>query len=90
MNNGFFRRKEGFFVYNSFLYVKPGDQVFNSFVFMLLETVLMGLLTWYLGQVVKTEYGTRKPWHFPVSCWFKKSGEYEAIVCAIHPFFVYC
>lgn len=45
----------------------PGNEVYTIFWFMFLEIPFYFLLAFYLEKVFPTEYGVRKPWHFPVT-----------------------
>ncbi|KAJ3000158.1 hypothetical protein HDV02_000441 [Globomyces sp. JEL0801] len=50
-----------------FSMVKPGDVVFSSFFIMAAETVVLLLISVYLSQVIKSDFGVKKPWHFPIT-----------------------
>ncbi|KAF9289189.1 hypothetical protein BGZ68_009887 [Mortierella alpina] len=50
----------------------PGTTLFTCLMFLLGESVLMVLLTFYIDAVAPSEYGVQKPWHFPISSLFKK------------------
>jgi ABC-type multidrug transport system ATPase subunit len=52
--------------------LKPGDPVLSAMVFMVVEIVIVVLLAAYFYEVLPSEYGVRKPWHFPVSSWLNK------------------
>ncbi|KAJ3118141.1 hypothetical protein HDU96_003670 [Phlyctochytrium bullatum] len=59
--------------YNKFLtpykmsMVKAGDEVYNAIWFLILDIILYFLLAFYLSSVLPSEFGVRKPWHFPVT-----------------------
>jgi hypothetical protein len=44
-----------------------GDEVLKSILYLLVEGIILFLLTAYLNQVIPTEYGISRPWHFPFS-----------------------
>ncbi|KAF9925032.1 hypothetical protein BGZ67_008934 [Mortierella alpina] len=50
----------------------PNTTLFTCLMFMLGESVLMVLLTFYIDAVAPSEYGVQKPWHFPITALFKK------------------
>lgn len=41
-----------------------GDEVLSAIIFLIFESILLFFLAWYLNNVIPTEYGTTKPWHF--------------------------
>ncbi|KAJ3213533.1 hypothetical protein HDU67_002781 [Dinochytrium kinnereticum] len=47
--------------------LKPGDEVFNSLLFMVFETVVFFCLSFYLSAVLPSDFGVRKPWHYPIT-----------------------
>ncbi|KND03404.1 uncharacterized protein SPPG_08886 [Spizellomyces punctatus DAOM BR117] len=47
--------------------VTVGDEVFTAMIFMAVETVVFMGLAAYLNQVLPSEFGIRRPWHFPVT-----------------------
>jgi len=47
--------------------VVPGNEVFTAIIAMLIEFFVVGLLAAYLTLVLPTEFGVRRPWHFPVT-----------------------
>ncbi|ORY99506.1 P-loop containing nucleoside triphosphate hydrolase protein [Lobosporangium transversale] len=49
-----------------------GTTLFNCVVLMIGESIIFVLLTFYIDAVAPTEYGVQKPWHFPVSFFFKR------------------
>ncbi|KAJ3278392.1 hypothetical protein HK104_002381, partial [Borealophlyctis nickersoniae] len=46
-------------------FLTPGDQVFTDLIFLAGETVVLFLLAVYLSNVVPTEFGVRRVWHYP-------------------------
>ncbi|KAG0224141.1 hypothetical protein BGW41_005240 [Actinomortierella wolfii] len=75
----------------SFEDFKSGQPVFTSLMIMLGESVIFMVLTGYLDAILPSEYGVRRPWHFPISMWFKSSSavcDAEATVMADHTKFV--
>ncbi|KAJ3333017.1 hypothetical protein HDU76_012101 [Blyttiomyces sp. JEL0837] len=44
-----------------------GSEVGTAVNFLVIEIFIYGLLALYLGAVVPSEFGTRRPWHFPVT-----------------------
>ncbi|KAF9968926.1 hypothetical protein BGZ73_009016, partial [Actinomortierella ambigua] len=72
----------------SFRDITPGTAVFNSLMIMLGESVIFMVLTGYIDAVIPSEYGVTRPWHFPISMWFKSSSntayDPEAIAVASH------
>ncbi|KAG0285069.1 hypothetical protein BGZ96_010645 [Linnemannia gamsii] len=51
----------------------PGKNLFFCVMILLGESILALLLTVYIDAVAPSEYGVQKPWHFPISTFFKKS-----------------
>ena len=51
--------------------VIPGNDVFNALWFMVWEYAVLVLATFYLVNVLPSEFGVRRPWHFPVSVTYK-------------------
>jgi hypothetical protein len=45
----------------------PGNEVYTIFIFMLIEIPVYLGLAFYFQSVFPSEFGVRKPWHFPVS-----------------------
>ncbi|KNE54644.1 hypothetical protein AMAG_00604 [Allomyces macrogynus ATCC 38327] len=55
--------------------VVPGDEVFTCLMVLILDTAIYLLLSFYLAAVLPTEFGVRRPWHYPItSLWAKFSG----------------
>ncbi len=44
-----------------------GNEVFNAMLFLILDFFIYGVLAYYLNQVAPQEFGSTKPWHFPIS-----------------------
>ena len=59
---------------------------FYSVFMMLFDSFLYAFGSWYLGQVLPSEYGTQRPWHFPISMWWgakpgaRGDGAYEPLL----------
>ncbi|KAI9204500.1 uncharacterized protein BJ171DRAFT_562062 [Polychytrium aggregatum] len=51
----------------SFRNFAPGDEVFTAMMFLIGDTVVYLIISWYLYSVIPTEFGIHKPWHFPVT-----------------------
>eukprot|EP00842_Homolaphlyctis_polyrhiza_P004811 jgi/Hompol1/5330/HPOL_004344-RA len=51
-----------------------GDEVFNIVLMLFGDTCIYIILAFYLNAVFPTEFGVRKPWHFPISDLFKAAG----------------
>ncbi|KAF9307177.1 hypothetical protein BGZ74_009883 [Mortierella antarctica] len=51
----------------------PGTTLFACLMILLGEGILFVILALYIDAVVPSEYGVQKPWHFPISDFFKKS-----------------
>ncbi|KAF9911846.1 hypothetical protein EC991_002149 [Linnemannia zychae] len=49
----------------------PGSELLNCLLLLLGESVVFVLLTFYIDAVVPSEYGVRRPWHFPISGLFR-------------------
>jgi hypothetical protein len=47
--------------------VVPGNEIHTIIVFMAVEIPVYLLLAFYLESVFPTEFGVRRPWHFPVT-----------------------
>jgi hypothetical protein len=47
--------------------LKPGNEVFTALVFLVIEIFVYGLVSIYLFAVLPSEFGVRKPWHYPIS-----------------------
>ncbi|KAL2912237.1 hypothetical protein HK105_208305 [Polyrhizophydium stewartii] len=47
--------------------LRLGDEVGNAVVAMSISIAVYGLITAYLAAIVPSEYGTPRPWHFPVT-----------------------
>ncbi|KAI8909841.1 hypothetical protein EDD86DRAFT_190603 [Gorgonomyces haynaldii] len=47
--------------------LKPGDEVNTCIAYMAVEIFIYLFITYYLDAVFPSEFGVRKPWHFPVS-----------------------
>ncbi|CAG8552654.1 4879_t:CDS:2 [Paraglomus occultum] len=52
--------------------IRPGDQLFMATVAMIAGYFVLLLVTWYLSQVLPSDYDEGKPWHFVFSTLFKK------------------
>nr|KAJ3412372.1 hypothetical protein HK105_002369 [Polyrhizophydium stewartii] len=44
-----------------------GDEVFRIMIFMAAEVPIYLLLSTYLSAVLPSEFGVRRPWHFPIT-----------------------
>ncbi|KAL5038930.1 hypothetical protein BDV3_002117 [Batrachochytrium dendrobatidis] len=51
----------------------PGDEVFTAVMTLFAEIFAYLLLSVYLGNVIKSEFGSNKPWHYPVTQYMKPS-----------------
>ncbi|KAF9127553.1 hypothetical protein BGW39_005784 [Mortierella sp. 14UC] len=51
----------------------PGRPLFTCVMLLAGESFLFLILTFYIDAVAPSEYGVQKPWHFPVSSFFKKN-----------------
>ncbi|ORZ05117.1 P-loop containing nucleoside triphosphate hydrolase protein [Lobosporangium transversale] len=51
----------------------PGTTLFKLTMMLVGESILFLILTFYLDAVTPSEYGIHRPWHFPITYWFKKS-----------------
>jgi hypothetical protein len=45
--------------------VKSGNVIFNSIIILVAQVVILLLLAIYLTQVLPTDFGSQRPWHFP-------------------------
>ena len=45
----------------------PGDQVCDAIIAMAIAIAVFGVLAMYVSQVVPSEFGVRRPWHFIVT-----------------------
>ncbi|KAJ1344845.1 hypothetical protein BSLG_000360 [Batrachochytrium salamandrivorans] len=57
----------------TFSMIKPGNEVFNALIFMVGGIVVYLTLAVYLDQVIPSEFGVPRPWHFPISDIIRKS-----------------
>ena len=44
---------------------QPSFTIGRALAMLLLDCLFYAALAWYIDQVVPTEYGTQRPWHFP-------------------------
>ncbi|KFH67573.1 hypothetical protein MVEG_06305 [Podila verticillata NRRL 6337] len=51
----------------------PGTNLFSCIMLLVGEGILFVILALYVDAVVPSEYGVQKPWHFPITTFFKKS-----------------
>ncbi|KAF9294425.1 hypothetical protein BGZ88_003919 [Linnemannia elongata] len=64
-----------------------GKNLFFCVIILVAESFLALLLTFYIDAVAPSEYGVQKPWHFPISSFFKKnnaSADPESRLAAHH------
>ncbi|KAF9922051.1 hypothetical protein FBU30_007846 [Linnemannia zychae] len=52
---------------------QPGSSLFTCVMILLGESFIFLILTFYIDAVAPSEYGVQKPWHFPISTFFKKN-----------------
>ncbi|KAH6586977.1 hypothetical protein BASA50_000026 [Batrachochytrium salamandrivorans] len=57
----------------TFSMIKPGNEVFNALIFMVGGIFVYLTLAVYLDQVIPSEFGVPRPWHFPISDIIRKS-----------------
>ncbi|KAI8848838.1 hypothetical protein BC829DRAFT_417290 [Chytridium lagenaria] len=50
--------------------LKPGDEVYTSLFFLIIGFFVYGLLALYFSAVLPSEFGVRRPWHFPLTAPF--------------------
>ncbi|KAI9355131.1 P-loop containing nucleoside triphosphate hydrolase protein [Zopfochytrium polystomum] len=50
----------------SFKRIEPGTEVANAFLLLTFEIFIYGIVALYLAAVVPSEFGTPRPWNFPV------------------------
>ncbi|KAF9148462.1 hypothetical protein BG015_009807 [Linnemannia schmuckeri] len=65
----------------------PGKNLFFCAMILIGESFLALLLTFYIDAVAPSEYGVQKPWHFPISSFFKRnntSADPESHLAANH------
>ncbi|KAJ3393432.1 hypothetical protein HDU84_001922 [Entophlyctis sp. JEL0112] len=55
-----------------FSIIRPGNEVFTTIVFMVGGVFVYALITAYLLQVLPSDFGIQRPWHFPVSAPLQK------------------
>jgi ABC-type multidrug transport system fused ATPase/permease subunit len=53
--------------------VKPGDPIFIAIIILIVDIVLLILLASYLIQIIPSEFGYARPWHFPISTFLKRN-----------------
>ncbi|KAF9303979.1 hypothetical protein BGZ74_002645 [Mortierella antarctica] len=56
-----------------------GTEMFNCLIMMVGESVLFIILTMYIDAVAPSEYGVQKPWHFPITSWFKNKSSKSSL-----------
>lgn len=49
----------------------PGDEAYVGMVFLIVEAILFLLLSFYLVSVLPSEFGVPRPWHYPVTDFYK-------------------
>ncbi|KAI8845059.1 hypothetical protein BJ741DRAFT_644553 [Chytriomyces cf. hyalinus JEL632] len=54
-------------------------------LFLLADSILFALLAAYLSQVVPSQFGVQKPWHFPVTCFLKRRVETKSKALDLDP-----
>ena len=47
--------------------IKPGDEVYSCIAALVIAIVIVFFLAVYLFEVLPSEFGVRKPWHYPVT-----------------------
>jgi ABC-type multidrug transport system fused ATPase/permease subunit len=47
--------------------VRSGDELLTIILFMAFETPVFLMLAYYLESVFPSDFGVRKPWHFPIT-----------------------
>eukprot|EP00842_Homolaphlyctis_polyrhiza_P004047 jgi/Hompol1/4643/HPOL_003777-RA len=47
--------------------LKSGNEVYTALIFLIVEIPVFLLLAGYLSAVFPSEFGVRKPWHFPIT-----------------------
>eukprot|EP00160_Parvularia_atlantis_P010481 Unigene2049_Nuclearia_a/m.6373 Unigene2049_Nuclearia_a/g.6373 ORF Unigene2049_Nuclearia_a/g.6373 Unigene2049_Nuclearia_a/m.6373 type:complete len:631 (-) Unigene2049_Nuclearia_a:124-2016(-) len=55
--------------------IKPGDEVYDTIVALIIAIFLLFFVAIYLFEVLPSEFGVRKPWHYPVTfpiAWFRR------------------
>ncbi|KAJ1336897.1 hypothetical protein BSLG_006657 [Batrachochytrium salamandrivorans] len=56
-----------------FAMLKPGDQVYTAIVALAVQIPIFFALATYLISVLPSEFGVSKPWHFPITGFFRRS-----------------
>ncbi|GJJ67939.1 ABC-2 type transport system ATP-binding protein [Entomortierella parvispora] len=52
-----------------------GTLMFRCLLMLLGESIFFILVALYVDAVVPSEYGVHRPWHFPITGWFKSSSK---------------
>jgi hypothetical protein len=58
---------------------------------MIINSVMYGVLTWYIEKVFPGEFGTPQPWYFPVtkSYWCGSFKKVSVASCSLLPLHLY-
>ncbi len=51
----------------TFASLQGGDEVYTAVLSLAISTVVLLVLTTYLSFVLPSEFGTTRPWHFPIT-----------------------
>ncbi|KAI9355101.1 ABC-2 family transporter protein-domain-containing protein [Zopfochytrium polystomum] len=51
----------------TFKRIDPGSEVANAFLLLTFEIFIYGIIALYLAAIVPSEFGTARPWYFPVT-----------------------
>lgn len=70
----------------TFKMLVPGDIVFNGIFIMAAEVVILMAAAIYLSQVMPTEFGTQRSWHYPLTDSYLWKGK-EGSVIEVIPLF---
>jgi hypothetical protein len=63
--------------YTFSMLLRPGDEVGTALAYLFIEIFVYGLFAVYLTAVIPSEFGTKRPWHFPVTdpiAYMRRSG----------------
>ncbi|OZJ06092.1 hypothetical protein BZG36_01131 [Bifiguratus adelaidae] len=59
--------------------LRGDDEVLRALIYLAVEAVVYLIIAAYLSSVLPSQYGVRKPWHFPVTEFFQRRQERHAI-----------
>ncbi|KAJ3159175.1 hypothetical protein HK101_001137 [Irineochytrium annulatum] len=62
--------------------IKPGTEMFTAMMFMIVEIPVYYVIGLYLKNVLPTEFGVSRPWHYPITDLFAKRASKNTVMPA--------